>query len=117
MARTASTRHHISRNTTAVARTASRSASTGAFVAHATLKKAGGSLIMTVPASARDALHLSEGQEMDIAVADGRMTVTATHSRPRYSLKELLAQCDPDTPISDETRAWSEAPPQGREVW
>lgn len=38
-----------------------------------TIKKAGGSLLMTVPAPARDALHLAEGQEMTVLVEGDRL--------------------------------------------
>jgi hypothetical protein len=42
-----------------------------------------------------------------------------TPARPRkgrYSLAELIAQCDPNAPASAEDRAWLEAPPMGREA-
>jgi antitoxin ChpS len=84
-----------------------------------TIKKAGGSLIVTVPAKARDALKLSEGQEMTVEVEDGRLIYEAkapTRRRSKYTLEELLAQCDFDQPYSDEERAWIDAPPVGREL-
>ena len=34
----------------------------------------------------------------------------------RYSLSELMAQCDPDAPLSPEERAWLDAPAVGREA-
>jgi hypothetical protein len=40
----------------------------------------------------------------------------APTGKPRYSLSELIAQCDPDAPLSDEDRAWLDAPPVGREA-
>lgn len=36
--------------------------------------------------------------------------------RVRYKLSELLAQCDPNSPLSEEDLAWLNAPPVGREV-
>ena len=83
----------------------------------ATLKKAGGSLIMTVPAAARDALYLVEGQQMDIVLRNDTMVVEPVRTKPRYTLTELLAQCDPEAPVSDEIQAWIDAPPVGREIW
>lgn len=79
-----------------------------------TLKKAGGSLIVTVPASIRDALALTEGQQLDVAVDDGRIVLRP--AAPRYTLDELLAQCDFDQPYSEDERAWLDAPPVGREL-
>jgi hypothetical protein len=34
----------------------------------------------------------------------------------RYSLSELMAQCDPNAPLSDEDRTWLDVPPVGREA-
>ena len=36
--------------------------------------------------------------------------------RPRYSLEELLAQCDPHAEMSDEGREWIDAPVVGKEI-
>ena len=80
----------------------------------ATLKRAGGSLIMTVPASVRDALRLSEGQQLDVAVDDGKIVLRP--ATPRYSLDQLLAECDFDQPYSDEERVFLDAEPVGREL-
>jgi antitoxin ChpS len=35
--------------------------------------------------------------------------------RPRYSLDELLAQCDPSAEMSAEDGAWLNDPPAGKE--
>lgn len=35
--------------------------------------------------------------------------------RTRHTLEELLAQCDPSAPRSEDERAWLDAPPVGRE--
>lgn len=35
--------------------------------------------------------------------------------RPRYTLKGLLAQCDPNAPRSEDEQAWLDARPVGRE--
>ena len=36
--------------------------------------------------------------------------------RPRYSLDELLAQCDPKAPRSNEEREWIDDKPAGGEL-
>ena len=83
-----------------------------------TLKKVGGSLVMTVPAGARDALHLTAGQKLDIEVVEDTLVLKpANVRRPKYTLEELLADCDPDAPMSDEERAWHDVAPVGRELW
>jgi hypothetical protein len=36
--------------------------------------------------------------------------------KPRYTLSELMTQCDPKAPLSAEDRAWLDAPAVGREA-
>jgi hypothetical protein len=36
--------------------------------------------------------------------------------RKRYTLDELLAQCDSSAPLTDEDRAWLDFPSVGREL-
>jgi hypothetical protein len=36
--------------------------------------------------------------------------------RGRYSLAELMAECDPDAELTAEDRSWLDAPPAGREA-
>lgn len=94
------------------------------FLAKTRLKKAGGSLVMTVPASARNLLHLTEGQEMAVSVEGSKVVMEPMPRakamrvrRPKYTLDELVAGMNPDAPPSDEERAWMDAPPAGREAW
>jgi antitoxin ChpS len=85
-----------------------------------TVKKTGGSLVLTVPAPVRDALQLAEGQQMSVSVEDGKVIYEAMSEkrvrRSKYTLEELLAQCDFEQPYSEEERAWLDAPPVGREI-
>ena len=34
----------------------------------------------------------------------------------RYTVAELMQECDPQAPLSEEDRAWLDAPPVGREA-
>jgi antitoxin ChpS len=43
-------------------------------------------------------------------------TNEATRKKPRYTIQELLAQCDPDAPHDEETIEWVNAPSVGREI-
>jgi antitoxin ChpS len=95
-----------------------------AVLAKTRLKKSGGSLVVTVPASARNLLHLTEGQEMAVSVEGTRVVMEPVAAqpptrvrRPKYTLDELVAGMDADAPLTDEERAWLEAPPAGREAW
>lgn len=97
----------------------------GDIRAYATLKPAGGSLVMTVPAVIRKALSLGAGAELAVTVEGNKMVVEAMHPtptsvsarRPKYTLDELLADANSDASLSDEERAWHDTTPVGREVW
>lgn len=78
------------------------------------LRKVGGSVMLALPPAILDMLHLHAGATVGIAVADGRLIIEP--QRRRYTLDELLARCDPDAPITDEDRAWIDAPSVGGEL-
>ena len=94
------------------------------FLGRTRLKKTGGSLVMIVPAPARDLLNLTEGQEMLVSVEGSKVvmepavTTPPTHvRRPKYTLDELVAGMEPDTVSVGEDAGWMDAPPAGREIW
>ncbi len=80
-----------------------------------TLRKVGGSVMLAVPRAILDLLHLEAGATVGLAV-DGERLVVQPQPKPRYTLDELLAQCDPDAEITAEGRAWIDAAPSGREL-
>lgn len=80
-----------------------------------TLRKVGGSIMLAVPPSILELLHLHVGATVGLAIDKGRLVVEPT-LRPRYSLDELLAQCDASAEISEEDRAWLESKPVGSEL-
>lgn len=81
----------------------------------AVLRKVGGSVMLALPPALLAAAELGAGQQVTVSAEEGRIVVEP-HRRPRYSLAELLARCDPDAPVSDEDRGWLETPPVGREL-
>jgi antitoxin ChpS len=62
-----------------------------------------------------DLLRLRPGAKVGIAIESGRLVVDP-QPRPRYTLNELLAQCDPKARRSKEEREWLDAKPVGREL-
>lgn len=82
----------------------------------ATLRTVGGSVMMAIPKAILEALGLSANEKVGLSVADGRLVVEPT-PRPRYSLADLVAQCDPAAPASKEEREWMNLEPVGDEVW
>jgi antitoxin ChpS len=79
------------------------------------LRKVGGSVMLTVPPALLDVLHLAVGAKVGLAVDNGCLVVEPA-ARPRYTLEELLAQCDPCAEISPEDRQWLDAGPVGKEL-
>jgi antitoxin ChpS len=69
------------------------------------LRKVGGSIMLAVPPALLDLLRLRPGVKVGIAVESGQLVVKP-HQRPRYTLDELLAQCDPKSARSKEDREW-----------
>jgi len=80
------------------------------------LRKVGGSVMLKLPPGVLQALGLSVGSEVGLSVDDGRLVVQARPARKKYTLAELLAQCDYSDAPTDEDREWDQAPPQGREL-
>ena len=79
------------------------------------LRKVGGSVMLAVPPAILEVLNLSAGSTVGLTIDQGRLVVEAPN-RPHYSLEELLAQCDPEAPPSDEDRAWLDGKPVGTEL-
>lgn len=58
----------------------------------------------------------AEGLTLDAWVRK-QLGVEPVVGRPRkYNLADLVARCDPNAPLSDEDRAWLDAPSVGREA-
>ena len=78
------------------------------------IAKWGNSLGLRLPRALADRLGLAPGQAVEVSAEGNRLVVEA--ARPRYTLDELLAQCDPKAPLNKEDRAWTNSPPAGREL-
>ena len=79
------------------------------------LRKVGGSVMLALPPAILDLLHLKAGATIEIAV-DGERLVIQPQVKPKYTLDELLAQCESRAAISEEDRVWLDLPPAGREL-
>jgi antitoxin ChpS len=76
------------------------------------LRKVSGSIMLAVPPALLDILHLRPGAAVGIAVESGRLVVEP-HQRRRYTLDQLLAQCDPKAPRARKEREWLVKPVGG----
>ncbi|MFZ0320595.1 MAG: hypothetical protein WAL56_15840 [Candidatus Sulfotelmatobacter sp.] len=87
------------------------------------LRKVGGSVMLAVPPALLEILQLHAGAKVGIAIQSGRLVVEP-HQCPRYTLDELLAQCNPTARRSKkssrrrskEDREWLSNKPVGREL-
>ena len=79
------------------------------------LRKVGGSIMLAVPPALLDILRLRPGAKVGLAVQSGRLVVEP-QQRPRYTLDELLAQCNPQARRSKEEREWLDGKPAGGEL-
>jgi antitoxin ChpS len=79
------------------------------------LRKVGGSVMLAVPPALLDILKLEPGAKVGITIESGRLVVQP-ESRPRYSLEELLAQCDPKARRSKTEKEWLSGKAVGREL-
>ncbi len=76
-----------------------------------TLRRAGGSLVMTVPKAFLEQNGLSEGSQVELHLLGKTMTIEVP-TRPRYKLTDLLAQMPEGLP---RVEGWEEMPSVGLE--
>ena len=81
----------------------------------ANLRKVGGSTIVAIPPAVLDQLGLGSDTKVTLSI-EGERLVIEKRRRPKYTLDELLAQCDFTIPMSDEEREWLDMPAVGREI-
>ena len=79
------------------------------------LRKVGGSIMLAVPPALLDILQLRPGVKVGIAIERGRLVVEPQR-RPRYTLEELLVQCDPKAARTEEDREWLGSKAAGAEL-
>ncbi len=79
------------------------------------LRKVGGSVMLAVPPALLDMMHLQPGSKVGIALESGRLIVDPKPQR-RYTLTELLAECNPKARRSKAEREWLQRKSAGREL-
>lgn len=79
------------------------------------LRKVGGSVMLAVPRVLLDILHLQPGAQVGIAVESGRIVVEP-RQRHRYTLDELLAQCNAKARRTKPEKEWLDSKPVGGEL-
>jgi len=87
----------------------------GSHMLIAKLRTVGGSVMFAIPKAIMDSLHLSPNTPVGLSVSKGKLIIDPIPG-PRYTLSELLGQCDPDAPATADDDAWLNDHPAGREV-
>jgi antitoxin ChpS len=71
--------------------------------------------MLAIPKAMLDALDLSADASVGLSIKAGRLVIDPKKRR-RYSLDELLAQCNPSARRSRKDRDWLVGPAVGREL-
>lgn len=79
-----------------------------------TLRSVGGSIVMAIPKRILELVQLQAGSRVDIDVQQGRLIVIPQRKK-RYTLSELLSQCNSSLPLTIEEREWLDVPAVGLE--
>jgi antitoxin ChpS len=79
-----------------------------------TLRKVGGSVMLAIPRAVLDMLQLQPGTSVGLVAEGGRLIVEPR--RHRYTLEQLLAQCDPSAAPPQADHDWLDAAPVGGEL-
>jgi len=79
------------------------------------LRKYGNSTVAVLPPAVLRELNLAAGQTMTLGTtAEGDIVLSPRH---KYTLADLIAQCDPKAPPPADLALWDAARPVGGEVW
>ncbi|HEY6334054.1 MAG TPA: antitoxin [Blastocatellia bacterium] len=81
----------------------------------ASLRKVGGSIMLALPPALLDIMNLRPGDTVNVGLEMGRVVIEP-RPRPRYTLEELLADCNPKARQTKEDREWLEGRPAGSEL-
>lgn len=80
-----------------------------------TIKRWGNSSGMVIPNVVMKELNLRPGQSVEAQVSNNQLILTPISRR--YSLNELLAQCDMNATELSEQDVWGKSTPAGDEIW
>lgn len=79
------------------------------------IKRWGNSAGMVIPNIVMKELNLQPGQSVEAQVSNNQLILTPISRR--YSLDELLAQCDMNAAELSEQDVWGKSTPAGDEIW
>lgn len=71
------------------------------------LRNIGNSKGAVIPAQLLKELGIHVGDKLDAKAENGTLIISPIHSKPKYILNELLAQCDESAPMPNELVEWN----------
>lgn len=81
-----------------------------------TLRNIGNSKGAVIPAQLLKELDMNLGDKLDARAENGSLVLTPKSVKPKYTLAELLAQCDESAPMPETLVEWDSAQPVGNEL-
>ncbi|AIN61955.1 AbrB/MazE/SpoVT family DNA-binding domain-containing protein [Pseudomonas sp. BJa3] len=76
----------------------------------------GNSAAIRIPSTVLKQMRLEVGSTLSLDTAGESMVLKPVRSKPKYTLEELMAQCDLNAPEPEDMAAWNTMRPTGREV-
>lgn len=81
-----------------------------------TVKAWGNSAGLRLPSSVLKQMHINLGDTLTMAVTEAGLLLKPVEQKPRYTLAELIAQCDLNASEPADMAAWHAMQPVGREA-
>ena len=81
-----------------------------------TLRNIGNSKGAVIPAQLLKELGLNLGDKLDAKAENGSLVITPKPTKPKYTLAELLAQCDESAPMPETLKEWDNTQTVGNEL-
>ncbi len=79
------------------------------------VRQVGGSLMVTLPSTYLNQLHLTKGSSVEIMIDKNCLKIKRV-TKPKYSLDELLSLCDYSDRTIDHELDWFQSAPVGGEL-
>ncbi|QXI37749.1 AbrB/MazE/SpoVT family DNA-binding domain-containing protein [Pseudomonas xantholysinigenes] len=76
----------------------------------------GNSAAIRIPSTVLKQMRLEVGSTLSLDTAGESMVLKPVRAKPKYTLEELMAQCDLNAPEPEDMAAWNTLRPVGREM-
>ncbi|MFG6179632.1 AbrB/MazE/SpoVT family DNA-binding domain-containing protein [Halomonas sp. THAF12] len=79
------------------------------------IQKWGNSAAVRLPVDLLRKYGLHDGDLLEVEEEPSKLILKPVPAKPKYTLEQLLSQCDPDAPEPEDLKAWRDLEPVGRE--